>query len=197
MIHFKISDALTQIYSLFVMFPWSNHTIWTTIELLSSDVFQQYSKSMFITVHNLHGGLCLCVRLKYYLTQNKGGELCVFIRVYCDMIITFACSFSGGNIPIPCSHREQQPSSVIDDDGDVAAVPFHPGRVYVVLEENVVTKDFRCWPNALVCLYGLMYSLQHGYPNCMKNTFGFIQKVLLNFDGKRMKPKVLVLKNQL
>ncbi|CAB1315827.1 unnamed protein product [Coregonus sp. 'balchen'] len=87
--------------------------------------------------------------------------------------------------------------SVIDDDGDVAAVPLHPGRVYVVLEEKVVMKDFRCWPDALVCLYGLMYSLQHKYPNCMKNTFGFIQKVLLNLDRDRMKPKVLALKNQL
>uniref|UniRef100_A0A4W5QRM1 Uncharacterized protein n=1 Tax=Hucho hucho TaxID=62062 RepID=A0A4W5QRM1_9TELE len=99
--------------------------------------------------------------------------------------MTFSCSFSGGNIPRP-SH----------DDGDVAAVPFHPGRVYVVLDEKVVMKDFQCWL-ALVCLYGLMYSLQHGYPNCMKNTFGFIQKVLLNLDGDRMKPKVLALKNQL
>uniref|UniRef100_A0A8K9WW38 Uncharacterized protein n=1 Tax=Oncorhynchus mykiss TaxID=8022 RepID=A0A8K9WW38_ONCMY len=56
--------------------------------------------------------------------------------------------------------------------------------------ENVVTKDFRCWPNALVCLYGLMYSLQHGYPNCTKNTFGFIQKVLLNLDGDRINCKI-------
>uniref|UniRef100_A0A674AS77 Uncharacterized protein n=1 Tax=Salmo trutta TaxID=8032 RepID=A0A674AS77_SALTR len=77
--------------------------------------------------------------------------------------------------------------SVIDDDGDVAAVPFHSGRVYVVLEEKVVIKDFRCWPDALVCLYGLMYSLQYGYSNCMKNMFGFVQEVLC-LDGDRMKP---------
>uniref|UniRef100_A0A4W5PIQ4 Uncharacterized protein n=1 Tax=Hucho hucho TaxID=62062 RepID=A0A4W5PIQ4_9TELE len=76
-------------------------------------------------------------------------------------------------------------------------VEIHPGRVYVVLEENVVMKDFRFWPDALVCLYGLMYSLQHKYPNCTKNTFGFIQKVLLNLDGDRIKPKVLALKNHL
>ncbi|CAB1332337.1 unnamed protein product [Coregonus sp. 'balchen'] len=75
--------------------------------------------------------------------------------------------------------------SVIDDD-----VLFHPGRVYVVLEEKVVMKNFRCWPDALLCLYRLMYSLQHGYPNRMKNTFGFIQKVLLNLDRDRMKPKI-------
>lgn len=76
-------------------------------------------------------------------------------------------------------------------------VPFHPREVKVFLQDQVVLQGTECWPDALLYLYGLLYVLQAEYPKGMTYTFEFIQKVLLNVDGQKLKPKTLSLKNKL
>ncbi|XP_030274368.1 uncharacterized protein LOC115582533 [Sparus aurata] len=43
-------------------------------------------------------------------------------------------------------------------------------------------------------LFGLIYTLNLSYPQEVKFTFEFFQKVLLNMDGKKLSPKVQALK---
>ncbi|KAF7647602.1 hypothetical protein LDENG_00169760 [Lucifuga dentata] len=58
-------------------------------------------------------------------------------------------------------------------------------------------QGIQSWPDAVVYLYALLYMLQTEYPKTMKYTFEFIQKVLLNVDGQKLRPKTLSLKNKL
>lgn len=43
-------------------------------------------------------------------------------------------------------------------------------------------------------LFGLIYTLNLSYPQELKFTFKFFQKVLMNLDGNRLSPKVQALK---
>ena len=57
--------------------------------------------------------------------------------------------------------------------------------------------DVENLPQAMCILFGLTYALHLNYPKCMKNTFDFIQQVLLNIGKTELKPKIQTLKNQL
>lgn len=52
-------------------------------------------------------------------------------------------------------------------------------------------------PQAFCVLFGLIYALHLDYPKCMKNTFSFIQQVMLNLGKGELTPKIQSLKNQL
>ncbi|KAK1154857.1 hypothetical protein AOXY_G27871 [Acipenser oxyrinchus oxyrinchus] len=69
--------------------------------------------------------------------------------------------------------------------------------IAIIVEGGIVMKDIRDLPLAVCLLFGLSYALHLDYPNCMKNTFNFIQQVILELGQKTLKPKLQSLKNQL
>ncbi|MEQ2219890.1 hypothetical protein XENOCAPTIV_027246, partial [Xenoophorus captivus] len=97
----------------------------------------------------------------------------------------------------PTIKRSAAIVSIIGDSEDMNTVSFHPQEVKVFLQEQVVLQGTKCWPDAIMPLYGLLNVIQAEYPKAMTYTFEFIKKVLLNVDGKKPKPKTLSLKNKL
>jgi hypothetical protein len=75
-------------------------------------------------------------------------------------------------------------------------LPFNPQDFLIVLEDEVVMSA-KSWVSALVLIFGLLYALHISYPKKLTVFFEFIQKVLLNLDDGKARPKLLALKNEL
>ena len=73
----------------------------------------------------------------------------------------------------------------------------NPVSTAIIVEGGVIMDDLQNLPEALCLLFGLSYSLHLDYPKAMRNTFEFIQKVLLGLGGNKLPPKLQSLKNQL
>lgn len=67
----------------------------------------------------------------------------------------------------------------------------------IVLEGSVVMDQLANLPLAFCVCFGLIYALHLDYPKCMKNTFHFIQQVMLNLGRSELAPKIQTLKNLL
>ena len=67
----------------------------------------------------------------------------------------------------------------------------------IILEGTTVMDDLQNLPDAMCVLFGLIYALNLEYPPQLKNTFDFIQRVLLSLGHKSLKPKIQSLKNLL
>ena len=67
----------------------------------------------------------------------------------------------------------------------------------IIFEGNLVLDEILSHAQALCLLFGLMYALHLDYPKGMKNTFEFIQKILLNLGQQKLNPKLQTLKNAL
>nr|XP_020449499.1 protease-associated domain-containing protein 1 [Monopterus albus] len=74
---------------------------------------------------------------------------------------------------------------------------LNPSRVRIVLEGIVVMDELANLPQAFCVLFGLIYALHLDYPKYMKNTFYFVQQVMLNLGKSQLAPKNQTLKNQL
>ncbi|KAI5092864.1 hypothetical protein C0J45_17255, partial [Silurus meridionalis] len=74
---------------------------------------------------------------------------------------------------------------------------LNPSKVGIILEGNVVMDDLANLPQAFCVLFGLIYALHLDYPKYMKNTFCFVQQVMLNLGKSELAPKIQTLKNQL
>ncbi|XP_034071514.1 uncharacterized protein LOC117545708 isoform X2 [Gymnodraco acuticeps] len=74
---------------------------------------------------------------------------------------------------------------------------LNPSSVAIVLEGNVVMDGPANLPQAFCVLFRLIYALQLEYPKCMKNTFHFVQQVILKLGKVELAPKIQTLKNQL
>ncbi|KAI5630554.1 hypothetical protein C0J50_10128, partial [Silurus asotus] len=64
---------------------------------------------------------------------------------------------------------------------------LNPSKVEIILEGNVVMDDL---PQAFCVLFGLTYALHLDYPKYMKNTFCFVQQVMLNLGKNELAPKI-------
>lgn len=69
--------------------------------------------------------------------------------------------------------------------------------IAIILEGNIVMDEIPTTCQALCLLFGLIYALHLDYPKGMKNTFAFIQKILLNLGQQKLSPKLQTLKNAL
>ena len=96
-----------------------------------------------------------------------------------------------------------------DTTGDFTQVPVGVLRVItedtppsmnsiaIILEGNIVMDEISTISQAFCLLFGLIYALHLDYPKGMKNTFEFIQKILLNLGQQKLSPKLQTLKNAL
>lgn len=67
----------------------------------------------------------------------------------------------------------------------------------VIIEGFTVLQDVSDEAKGCALMLGLIYSLNLSYPKHLKYTFGFLQKVFMELDGKNLSMKVQVLKNKL
>lgn len=66
-----------------------------------------------------------------------------------------------------------------------------------ILEGTTVMDEISPTSQALCLLFVLIYALHLDYPKVIKNTFEFIQKILLNLGKQKLSPKLQTLKNAL
>ncbi|XP_045074312.1 uncharacterized protein LOC123487218 [Coregonus clupeaformis] len=85
--------------------------------------------------------------------------------------------------------------TTVSDDA-TSPVHYHPVRVSVVLEGDVVVSLPRL-ADAFLVMFGLIYALHLSYPKGLTNTFEFTQKILLGLDDSKLSPKLQNLKNEL
>uniref|UniRef100_A0A3Q3ML27 Uncharacterized protein n=1 Tax=Mastacembelus armatus TaxID=205130 RepID=A0A3Q3ML27_9TELE len=75
--------------------------------------------------------------------------------------------------------------------------PTDSPNVGVIIEGCEVLQDLRDVASGCALLLGLIYCLNLSYPKDLKYTFEFLQKVLMELDGKKLSIKVQILKNKL
>ncbi len=75
-----------------------------------------------------------------------------------------------------------------------AGAEDEPVDVRVVIEGVKLLHHLKSISFGLVMLFGLIYALNLSYPQSLKFTFEFFQKVLMNLDGSKLSPKVQALK---
>ncbi|XP_023815492.1 uncharacterized protein LOC110014540 isoform X1 [Oryzias latipes] len=121
---------------------------------------------------------CLCLRgLPVILADDSSA----FFRTCSD--VTDKDSYSETSVGILCLGQEN--------------TQLNPSRVGIILEGSVVMDELSNLPQAFCVLFGLIYALHLDYPKCMKNTFNFIQQVMLKLGKSELVPKIQTLKNQL
>ncbi|KAL7389030.1 hypothetical protein ABVT39_025079 [Epinephelus coioides] len=76
-------------------------------------------------------------------------------------------------------------------------MPPEINSIAIILEGNIVMDEIPTHAQALCLLFGLIYALHLDYPKGMKNTFDFIQKILLSLGQQKLSPKLQTLKNAL
>ncbi|KAJ8287164.1 hypothetical protein GJAV_G00048360 [Gymnothorax javanicus] len=101
--------------------------------------------------------------------------------------------------PPDTSHTSIGILTVIPEDGLASPHSLHldASGTSIILEGTVVMDDLENFPHAMCLLFGLIYALNLEYPQQLKNTFDFIQRVLLSLGHKSLKPKIQSLKNRL
>lgn len=87
--------------------------------------------------------------------------------------------------------------TIIPEDEPMSLDSLHlqSSGTAIILEGRVVMDDLDNLPSAMCLLFGLTYALNLEYPQQLKNTFDFIQRVLLSLGHKSLKPKIQSLKN--
>lgn len=97
------------------------------------------------------------------------------------------------------SHTSIGILTVIAEDSVASPHSLHleASGTVVILEGTTVMDDLENLPHAMCLLFGLIYALNLEYPQQLKNTFDFIQRVLLSLGHKSLKPKIQSLKNLL
>ncbi|KAE8295050.1 hypothetical protein D5F01_LYC05973 [Larimichthys crocea] len=78
-----------------------------------------------------------------------------------------------------------------------ASPQLNPSRVGIIREGSLVMEALTNLPQAMCLLFGFTYALHLQYPKCLKNTFVFIQQVMLNLGRSELPPIVQNLKNDL
>ncbi|KAJ4944551.1 hypothetical protein JOQ06_013094 [Pogonophryne albipinna] len=76
-------------------------------------------------------------------------------------------------------------------------VDGQPEDVGIVIEGNIVMDNLGSVIVGFVMLLGLIYALDLSFPDNLKHTFEFMQKVVMNLDGHKLNGKIESLKIKL
>ncbi|XP_035855753.1 uncharacterized protein LOC116041408 isoform X2 [Sander lucioperca] len=89
--------------------------------------------------------------------------------------------------------------TIISEDEPLSPNHLHldPVSTAIILEGGIVMDNLQNLPQALCLLFGLSYALHLDYPKAMKNTFNFIQRVMLGLGENKLPSKLQTLKNLL
>lgn len=89
--------------------------------------------------------------------------------------------------------------TIIPEDRQASPDSLHleSSGTAIILEGRIVMDDLGNLPHAMCLLFGLTYALNLEYPQQLKYTFDFIQRVFLSLGHKSLKPKIQSLKNLL
>ncbi|TDH03318.1 hypothetical protein EPR50_G00161850 [Perca flavescens] len=81
--------------------------------------------------------------------------------------------------------------TVISEDVPISPNHLHldPVSTAIILEGGIVMDNLQNLPQALCLLFGLSYALHLDYPKAMKNTFSFIQRVMLGLGENKLPPQ--------
>ncbi len=71
-----------------------------------------------------------------------------------------------------------------------AGAEDEPVDVGVAIDGVKLLHNLKSISFELAMLFGLIYALNLSYPQSLKFTFEFFQKVLMNLDGSKLSPKV-------
>lgn len=72
-----------------------------------------------------------------------------------------------------------------------------PKDVGIVIEGTKVLQNMDSVMKAFIVLFGLIYALDLSYPDTLKYTFEFCQKIIMNLDGHNLNAKIQQLKIKL
>uniref|UniRef100_UPI0037E6FF11 uncharacterized protein n=1 Tax=Semicossyphus pulcher TaxID=241346 RepID=UPI0037E6FF11 len=104
--------------------------------------------------------------------------------------------------------KEYLPSAAEDAENDIVTTVMgihivrrdefgEPDDVGVVIEGVKVLTNVGSPIMAFILLFGLIYALDLTFPDNLKYTFEFVQKILMNLDGHRLNTKIQQLKIKL
>ncbi|KAI4899303.1 hypothetical protein NFI96_013863, partial [Prochilodus magdalenae] len=81
--------------------------------------------------------------------------------------------------------------TVVPEDSqqpDPNALHLEPSSIGIILEGSIVMDNIESHAQAICLTFGLIYNLHLDYPKRLKNTFDFIQRVMLNLGvGKNFR----------
>lgn len=77
------------------------------------------------------------------------------------------------------------------------AIPHEIFDVAVVVEETIVLHNFKDVAQSFAMLLGIIYCVNLKYPDTMKYTFEFLQRVLMNIKPDQASARVHGLRNRL
>lgn len=91
--------------------------------------------------------------------------------VLCFLNLVFSSVIKVGELSNPGILDGVSILSVVGQHNEVVGgIPIRPAHVSVVLEDEIVMTNSRSWPDALVVVFGLLYSLHLNYPKALGST---------------------------
>ena len=101
-----------------------------------------------------------------------------------------------------------QPTDVKDAERDITSTVMgiytirrdgheEPDDVGVVIEGIKVLNNLGSVTTGFIMLFGLIYALDLAFPENLKYTFEFFQKIIMNLDGHKLNSKIQQLKIKL
>ncbi|KAJ8355310.1 hypothetical protein AAFF_G00071680 [Aldrovandia affinis] len=106
----------------------------------------------------------------------------------------------------PALFQQSEDSAAEDAERDIKVMGIYtirrdgnekPEDVGIVIEGIKVLNNFGSVIMGFIMLFGLIYALDLSFPDNLKYTFEFFQKIIMNLDGHKLNTKIQQLKIKL